>query len=763
MSLTDARPARGDVRDLASVRLRTMVQQRPMLMGGYEAALARRGTSSHAEIELWAASVLMLANVNAGPAALLAAFHLTATAGSPRAFARMAGALEAAAAICRGAGAGATLASLDAYRDFGLGLEEDARAAWWRGMVQLAKEAPNCLASAATTTGPIVRDFGAATFEAFVTAALRATREPDRRQALLALSDPEARRLLERLSGEATFQVMQPRLQAFAMALWGRAVSLREMPAPTKLRGQRRASFSAPFVYVPDVGGTASRAPRLYEAIVAHATAHLVLGDRPFDPGKLKPIQLALVGLIEDARIEALAMRRFPGLFRLWAPFHTVEPSHLKTAPMILARLSRALFDPAYVDDDAIVAKGRALFVAEPTLDDPILSRRIGDVLGNDIGQMRIRFDALQHVIEPIYRDDNLGLWQPRDDADTPALDMPLDPARPQPEERENSGGDPDAASHETNKLWARSLTPDERGPVIAHYAEWDRAAGIERPDWTTIRATPVLEASTIRIDQSLAQHAGLSARVSRLVRAARVGLPTRLRRQPDGPELDLDAAVDAVTALRVGQFPGDRLHQRKITRTRDLAVLILVDTSESTRDPVPTAGINVLAAEQIAVAVLAQAMESQGDRFALRAFASDGRDDVRYIAIKDFSAPFDRGARARLAGLRSGLSTRLGAALRHAGTELAKVAAIRRVMIVLTDGAPSDIDVADPDDLVVDARRAVLTLHRRGIDVFGLTLDPNGQGAGAAAFGRSNHMPVRRIEELPDRLASVYFRIARR
>lgn len=762
MSLADVRPARRDVGDTASARLRTMVRQRPVLIGGYEAALARGGTTPEAEFELWAASMLTLANVNAGPAALLAAFRLTATAGTPQIFARVAAALASAATICRHAGAGATRVSLDAYRDFAAGLGEDARAAWWRGMVQLAKEAPSCVSTAAATSETIVRDFGATTFDAFVTTALRATRAPDRREALFALRDPEARRLLERLSGHATFQTVQPRLQAFAIALWGRAIPLRDMPAPTKAPGQRRATFSAGLVYVPDVGGSASRKPSFYEAIVAHATAHLVLGGRPFDSGKLKPIQLALVGLVEDARIEALAMRRFPGLFRLWAPFHTVAPSHLKTAPMILARLSRALFDPTAIDDDAIVAKGRALFAAEPDLGDPGLSRRIGDILGNDIGQMRIRFDAAQHVIEPVYRDDNVGLWQPRDATDAPALDMPLDAARPQPEEREDGGG-PAPASSRANELRAHSVDPDERGLVIAHHAEWDRAAGIERPDWTTIRAAPATEAPTTRIDEALARHAGLSARVSRLVRAARVGQPTRLRRQPDGPELDLDAAIEAVTALRVGHPPRDRLHQRKITRTRDLAVLILVDTSESTRDPVPVAGMDVLAAEQIAVAVLAQAMEAQGDRFALRAFASDGRDDVRYTAIKDFGAPFDRQARARLAGLRSGLSTRLGAALRHAGAELAEVAATRRVVIALTDGAPSDVDMADADDLVVDARRAVLTLHRRGIDVFGLTIDPNGRGSGSAAFGRTNHMPVRRVEELPESLASVYFRIARR
>ena len=86
-----------------------------------------------------------------------------------------------------------------------------------------------------------------------------------------------------------------------------------------------------------------------------------------------------------------------------------------------------------------------------------------------------------------------------------------------------------------------------------------------------------------------------------------------------------------------------------------------------------------------------------------------------------------------------------------------------RKLILVLTDGEPSDIDVVDPRDLVEDARRAVLALRARGIDVFGVTLDPSGAGSGAAVFGRSQHMPVRRLEDLPARLAELYFRLARR
>ena len=100
---------------------------------------------------------------------------------------------------------------------------------------------------------------------------------------------------------------------------------------------------------------------------------------------------------------------------------------------------------------------------------------------------------------------------------------------------------------------------------------------------------------------------------------------------------------------------------------------------------------------------------------------------------------------------------------MRHAGAELMPLRTTRKLVLVLTDGEPSDIDVPDPAELTEDARRAVAGLRLRGIDVFGIVIDPAGVGHGAAIFGRHNIMPVRRLEELPARLAGIYFRLAQR
>src|SRR5205807_10200077 len=120
-----------------------------------------------------------------------------------------------------------------------------------------------------------------------------------------------------------------------------------------------------------------------------------------FPIGSLKPIQVALVSLIEDARVEQLVMRTYPGLRRLWLPFHVAGPQGAVTAPALMARLARALIDPSYGDDNGWVKKGRDMFLAEAgRWEDPDVSRAIGALLGNDLGQMRVQFNAKTYIVE---------------------------------------------------------------------------------------------------------------------------------------------------------------------------------------------------------------------------------------------------------------------------------------------------------------------------------------------------------------------------
>jgi nitric oxide reductase NorD protein len=759
-------PSDGAVRRLHGL-MRQRETLRPLFRLAWDNLAARFDAD---ELEGWAAGVLDLADVNAGPSCLVAFWQLSRDHPTERGIAPLTVAAQTSANICRHAGAQAAAATLNSVAVAGKILGAGPGLwRWWRAMDDLAQRAPESIAAAATRMAEILGAGDVYAFESFVAAGLKlAAGDRHRRLAFFSLQDKLAQQLVERAASGVGFAETERQTKAYVTSLWGRPPLLRGFPGGTSPTPQRRAGIAGPLIRLPAIyrGVEGDAAYALYRAAAAHAQAHLMFGGPRFPVGTLKPLQIALVTLIEDARIEWLAMRQLPGLRRLWSPYHVATPRGVATAPTLLARLARALFDPSYGDDDSFVAKGRLMFDGRASrLEDPAISREVGMLLGNDLGQMRIQFNGKTYVVEPVYRDDGLGLWDFGEDAPASAetLDLAIDAARiEQREEPDQPSLDTDVQRDEGTVGRARPVQPDQRGLVIAKYPEWDRAHGVERPEWTTVREVAARPGDSRVVEEALDSADGLRNRISRLVRGVRVGRAIRLKRQLDGHDLDVDAMLDAGIALRMGQEPDPRIFRTTRSKHRDLAVLLLLDISESTRDRLAS-GASILDVERLAVAVLAEAMAALGDPFGLLAFASNGRDDVEMTTVKAFDEAYDRACIGRLAALSSGLSTRLGAAIRHAGETIRQINSFRKLVIVLTDGEPSDIDVADPLDLVEDARRAALGLRARGIDGFGVVLGSSAANSAARIFGRGNTMLVPRVEDLPARLSELYFRLARR
>ena len=756
--------------DSATRRLHRLMRQREALRPMFRATWDN--LSHHfdtTELEAWAGAVLQLANVNAGPACLIAYWDASKGGAVREEIAPLLAAAQMAADICRHAGARAATSALRALPvaacAFGSGPQ---LARWWRVMDLLARQAAESVELVATRMNEILAPGTIDAFENFASVGLRAASgNKARRIAFFSLEDELARRMIAHDLGSVAFPETETELKAFLTALWNRTPLLRSFSIDNNQVAQRRASIAGPLIRLPEVyrGVQGDTARALFRAAAAHAQAHLVLSYGLFPVGTLKPLQVALVNLIEDARIETLAMRQFPGLRRLWSPYHIASPSGIVAAPILLARLARALFDPAYADDDAFVAKGRAMFAAAAArIEDAAISREIGMLLGNDLGQMRVQFNVKTYVVEPVYRDDGLGLWDFGENAPPSGevVEMPIEAVRIEQQESRDQESTGEEMKDERSEIGgARPVAPDQRGFVIAKYPEWDSAHGIERPEWTVVREVAPRLGEPRLIEEALDRAHVLRNRVSRLIRGVRIGRKIRLSRQHEGHDLDIDAVLDAGIALRAGREPDTRVFRSSTSVYRDLSALLLIDVSESTRDRL-TSGETILDVERLAVSILAEAMDKLGDPFSLLAFASDGREDVKMTSIKSFDESYDRSCKARLAGLTSGLSTRLGAALRHAGRVIGGTVSARKLVIVLTDGEPSDVDVTEPLMLVEDARRAAVGLHAAGIDAYGVVLGQAGASASSRIFGRGKTMMVHRIEDLPNRLSELYFRLAR-
>ena len=300
---------------------------------------------------------------------------------------------------------------------------------------------------------------------------------------------------------------------------------------------------------------------------------------------------------------------------------------------------------------------------------------------------------------------------------------------------------------------------PDTQAIPPRRHREWDRLIGAYRPDWATVIDTPLPASPS---GASAPPQPGLHTTLQRLLRASQVHHPVRHRAQRDGDALDLDAVIERSMARRRGDTAERGVHLRVQRQRHDLAVLLLLDLSRSVSQPCPGQPHGPLPLIRQAAELMAQAVEHAGDRCAIHGFRSAGRHEVQYLRFKDFTEPMRPEVRARLASVEGALSTRLGAALRHA-TELACAnRADHRLVIVLTDGEPFDIDIHDPRYLLEDARQAVLEAAARRVAVGGLDVlcDP-AQGLMSQVFGHRRHLSVRQLSDLPRALQSLYGRIA--
>ena len=200
----------------------------------------------------------------------------------------------------------------------------------------------------------------------------------------------------------------------------------------------------------------------------------------------------------------------------------------------------------------------------------------------------------------------------------------------------------------------------------------------------------------------------------------------------------------------------------RNLRKVRDLAVLVLLDLSESANDKVRGADYSVLDLSREATVLLAEALDGIGDPFAIHGFASDGRHDVQYFRFKDFGANYDDQAKARLAGMTAQLSTRMGSAIRHASSFLKRQPESKKLLFVVTDGEPADVDVRDPQYLRLDAKKAVEELGRSGIMTYCMSLDPYADDYVSRIFGAKNYLVVDHVERLPERLPMLYMGLTR-
>ncbi len=621
-------------------------------------------------------------------------------------------------------------------------------------------------------------------------------RDFDGQGAFFGLVTETSKSVLQRERRGTLFVDNHRKLNFYLRALWGRAFFMRPTADDFETRQGSKPRIEGYLVHLPDAFdsyGEKLSGLDVYRASAAHAAAHIVYTKESIKHGTLTPTQRCFIELFEDARIEYLACQRFPGLRRLWLRFfehatNTDDPARHAVVQLML-RIGRALLDPDYADCETWVSEIGMQFrqALEQNSEDVNLCRQFG-LRCFDSASRTVAIPGLRILREtPIpYRDDNRYLWE-FDENGLSAEACERLPWREPTRRRYVSlmemvnEIDSELDDGSPQEVW---VLPTELFPYQDHgvsynqsegvepmsepyhYDEWDYQVQLLRPQWTTVVERRQCRGDAEDMEDILEKHKPIANRIRRLVDALQPRGIVRRRGYEDGEELDIDASVRAMIDIRRGIMPDPRVNIRIKRHLRNLSVILLMDLSQSTNDRV--GGLNekddgyleqprILDLTREATGLMTWAVDSIGDNFAVHGFASDGRHDVQYYRFKDFDESYSDEVKSRLAGMTGGMSTRMGAALRHAGYHLGRQASRRRLVLLITDGAPADIDERDPQYLRRDTRHAVEELAARGIHSYCLTLDADADSYVSRIFGTNNYSIVDNIERLPERLPRVF------
>ncbi|MBW9266457.1 MAG: nitric oxide reductase activation protein NorD [Candidatus Thiodiazotropha sp. (ex. Lucinisca nassula)] len=622
-------------------------------------------------------------------------------------------------------------------------------------------------------------------------------RDLDGQLAYFGLQTESARSILQSERRGTLFIDNQRKLNFYLRALWARAFFMRPTAGDFESRQGIRPFIENFQIHVPDAFDPfrGIDGMEVYRAAAAHAAAHMVYTREPISAEQLSQAQMRMIELFEDARVEYLAYSTFPGLRKLWLQFLTSEPGENddfgkphETMDLMM-RTTRAIMDRDYRDEIDVINQVADDFVTKLEEDpyNPHLSWMAGVDFYNKIVEIA-KIPSVRILSEwPIpYRDDNRYFW---DFSENMFESQGIDylPTSQKTVRRyvslmefvndldsEMTHDNPDEILVLSTELFPyedMGVSYNEMEGVEPvsdpyHYNEWDYHVQLARPDWATVIERKQGVGDPEMMDEILTKHKPIASRIRHLIDALQPQGIVRRRGYEEGEELDLNAAVRAMIDIRRGVMPDPRINIRITRHIRDLSIVLLLDLSESTNEKIGDIAEgeegyedqdSILDLTRESAGLLSWAIDSIGDNFAVHGFASDGRHDVQYYRFKDFEQSYDDEAKSRMAGMKGGLSTRMGAALRHAGWHLTQQNAQKRLVLLVTDGEPADIDERDPQYLRHDAKKAVEDLAMQGVYTYCLTLDPNADRYVARIFGENGYSIVDNVERLPERLPSVF------
>lgn len=311
-----------------------------------------------------------------------------------------------------------------------------------------------------------------------------------------------------------------------------------------------------------------------------------------------------------------------------------------------------------------------------------------------------------------------------------------------------------ETAKREENKAaedLPEATSPDSRDTALL-YDEWDHSRQKYRKEWCCLRELEVRPVYDDFVPKALNKHRSLLKHLHRTFEALRED-DRRIKRQPYGDEVDLDAVVEAYSDTRIGLEASQNLFIRSRKIDRNIAVMFMIDMSAST-----SGWINEM--EREALILLCESLEILGDRYAIYGFSGVTHERCELYKVKEFEEQYDDDVKARISGIQAQDYTRMGAAIRHLTKLLHQVEARTKLLITLSDGRPDDRDGYRGPYGIEDTRRALIEAKFLGIHPFCITIDEEAMDYLQHMYGPVNFAVVDHVDKLPYKVSDIYRRI---
>jgi len=283
----------------------------------------------------------------------------------------------------------------------------------------------------------------------------------------------------------------------------------------------------------------------------------------------------------------------------------------------------------------------------------------------------------------------------------------------------------------------------------VYYYKEWDTSLKRYRKDWCRLKEV-VDKDSLVNMeieDTEAMRHAEHRIRKTfdLLVNDQKI-----MRAQNDGDEIDIDAWVAARSKKRKDVEDYQNLYIRNNTNNRNVAIMFAVDLSGS------TAGWKNTMIKQ-STWLLCKTLARLGDQYAVYGFSGSGRNDCQIYPVKSFSEGNSRSVKSRIFSMKPQHYTRMGVAIRHLSMLLGKTTAKTRILFVLTDGRPDDLDSYRGQYGVEDTRFALNEAKALSLKPFVLTFDKEGMDYLPYMLGSNRYQLITDISQLPIQISTVY------